>query len=239
GTDENGNALLGERMKVGGDVFLEENFTTSAGAVCLLGADISGQLSCRGAQLNGGDKYGNALHGERMKVGDRVLLEENFTTAAGAVCLLGADISGHLSCRGARLNGTDKNGNAVYGERMKVGGDVLLQEQFTAAGAVCLLGADISGHLSCHGAQLNGRDQYGNALHGDGVRVGRDVLLQEQFTANSAVGLVGAHIGGKLDCTGAKLRNDPGANEAVNLKGAQVAGALVFDPRLLEPVPHR
>ena len=30
-----------------------------------------------------------------------------------------------------------------------------------------------------------------------------------------------------------------GANEAVNLKGAQVAGALVFDPELLEHVPGR
>jgi hypothetical protein len=327
GRDKYGNALLGERMKVGGDVFLEEKFTTAAGAVCLLGADISGKLSCRGARLNGRDIYGNALHGEGMKVGDRVLLEKKFTTAAGAVSLLGAEISGQLSCRGARLNGTDEDGNALHGEgmkvgrdvfldeqftaagavsllgaeisgqlschgaqlngcdkkrnalhgeRMKVGGDVLLQEKFTtAAGAVCLLGADISGHLSCRGAQLNGRDKYGNALHGDGIRVGRDVFLdadpdekslpRENFTTAGTVSLLGADISGKLSCRGARLRNDSGpalsaeslqvgqdmllgsrfralsagANEAVNLRGAQVGGALVFDPGLFEHVPDR
>src|SRR5262249_52434136 len=159
--------------------------------------DISGKLSCRGAQLNGRDKYGNALHGERMKVGDRVLLEENFTTAAGAVCLLGAGISGHLSCRGAQLNGTDENGNALYGERMKVGGDVLLQEQFTANSAVDLVGAHIGGNLDCTGAKL--RNDSCPYLSAESLQVGQGILFRSRFRAISA-----------------------GANEAVNLKGAQV-----------------
>jgi hypothetical protein len=257
-------------------VLLEEKFTTAAGAVSLLGAEISGNLSCRGARLNGTDEDGNALHGERMKVGRDVFLDEQFT-AAGAVSLLGAEISGQLSCHGGQLNGCDKKRNALHGERMKVGGDVLLQEKFTtAAGAVCLLGADISGHLSCRGAQLNGRDKYGNALHGDGIRVGRDVFLdadpdkrslpKENFTTTAgAVSLLGAVISGQFSCRGAQLRNDSGpalsaeslqvgqdmlldsqfralsagANEAVNLRGAQVGGALVFDPGLFEHVPDR
>jgi len=160
-----------------------------------------------------------------MKVSDRVLLEK--FTAAGAVSLLGADISGQLSCRGAQLNGRDKKRNALHGERMKVGGDVLLQEKFTTtAGAVCLLGADISGQLSCHGAQLNGTDEDGNALHGDGIRVGRDVLLDavldknscptEKFSASGAISLASARAG--------TLRWAPGQqiSEEVNLRSATV-----------------
>ena len=266
GRDKKRNALHGERMKVGGDVLLQENFTTAAGAVCLLGADISGQLSCRGAQLNGRDKERNALHGERMKVGGDVLLQEKFTTAAGAVCLLGADISGQLSCRGAQLKGHDKHGNALHGDGIRVGRDVFLnavldkkalpQENFTtAAGAVSLLGADISGQLSCRGAQLKGHDKHGNALHGERMKVGGDVLLQEQFAANSAINLVGAQIGGNLDCTGAQLSNATGPaldafslqvgqdvdftggftaagssdHGAINLNGAHIGGSLLCD----------
>jgi hypothetical protein len=173
--------------------------------------------------------------------------ERGFTATGagerGAVLLRGARIGRHLVCSGASL--CNDTGPALVANGLRVTQDVYLDEEFTAAGTVNLTSADISGHLSCRGAQLNGRDKHGNALHGDGIRVGRDVLLQEQFTANSAVDLVGAHIGGNLDCTGAKLRNDSGpalsaeslqvgqgillcsrfraisvgANEAVNLKG--------------------
>src|SRR5215472_9219519 len=219
-SNDKGPALAADGLRVTQDVYLDKDVYlgkefTAAGTVNLTSACISGQLSCRGAQLNGRDESGNALYGERMKVGGDVLLQEQFTTA-GAVCLLGADISGHLSCGGARLNGRDKHGNALHGERMKVGGDVFLDEQFTAAdGAVCLQGADISGQLSCRGARLNGTDENGNALYGDGIRVGRDVFLdaaldkkslpKENFTtAVGAVCLLGADISGQLSCRGAQ-----------------------------------
>ena len=43
-----------------------------------------------------------------------------------------------LNCRGAQLTGTDNDGDALAADRMKVGGDVFLDEGFTAAGAVRL-----------------------------------------------------------------------------------------------------
>jgi len=272
-SNDKGPALTADGLEVRLGMFLRGGFTATGarkrGAVLLRGARIGRHLVCSGASLC--NDTGPALVANGLRVTQDVYLDEEFT-AAGTVNLTSADISGQLSCRGAQLNGADENGNALLGERMKVGGDVLLDENSlrkekfsTAAGAVCLLGADISGQLSCRGARLNGRDENGNALYGERMRVGGDVLLQEQFTANSAVDLVGAHIGGNLDCTGARLRNDSGpalsaeslqvgqgillrsrfraisvgANEAVNLKGAQVAGALVFDPGLLEHVPDR
>ena len=92
-----------------------------------------------------------------MKVGGQVFLREGFA-ADGAVRLLGADITGDLSCRAARL-GRDHNGNALVADRMKVGGEVHLYMGFTADGAVVLNGADITGDLSFSGAQLTGTDQ--------------------------------------------------------------------------------
>jgi hypothetical protein len=215
GRDENGNALQADGIKVGGDVFLDGGFT-AAGAVRLPGADIGLQLSCRGARLTGRDDNGKTLQADRIKVGGDVLLDRGFT-AAGAVRLPGADIGGQLVCSGARLRGRDENGNALYGERMKVGGGVFLDEGFTAAGAVCLLSADIPGQLSCRDARLTGRpDKYGNALHGDGIKVAGDVLLDGKFTAAGTISLAPARAG--------TLRWAPAKqiSERVDLRGATV-----------------
>jgi hypothetical protein len=182
-------------------VFLREEFTAD-GAVRLLGADITGDLSCRKAHL-GHDRDGNALVADRMKVGGEVHLHKGFT-ADGAVVLKGADITGDLSLRGAQLNGKNGDGNALDADGMKAGHDVLLDKDpgddgperpFTAAGAVRLAPADITGQLWCSGAQLTGTDRAGqpdgpgNALVGDEIKVGAAVLLDEGFTAAGTVSL--------------------------------------------------
>ena len=63
---------------------------------------------------------GQALDAERMKLGGNMLAERVLTTAA-RINLLGADIVGNLKCIDAWLNGA---ACAVYGERLKVHGDV-------------------------------------------------------------------------------------------------------------------
>ena len=184
GSNRDGIGLLAEGVKVGGQAFLREGFATD-GAVRLLGADITGDLSCRAARL-GSDHDGNALVADRMRVGGEVHLYRGFT-ASGAVVLNGADITGDLSLSGAQLTGTDHDGNALAADGMKAHHDVLLDSgpaddpggrpPFTAAGAVRLARADITGQLSCSGAQLTGTDRDGNALAADGMRVGAAVLL--------------------------------------------------------------
>ena len=133
GSNHDGVGLLAEGIKVGGQVFLREGFATD-GAVRLLGADITGDLSCRAAVL-GRDHDGNALVADRMRVGGEVHLYRGFT-ADGAVVLNGADITGDISFSGAQLTGTDRDGNALAADGMKVGAAVLLDEGFTSAGTV-------------------------------------------------------------------------------------------------------
>ena len=135
GSNRDGIGLLAEGLKVDGQAFLREGFA-SDGAVRLLGADITGDLSCRDARL-GRDHDGNALVADRMRVGGEVHLYRGFT-ASGAVMLNGADITGDISLSGAQLTGTDRDGNALAADGMRVGAAVLLDEGFTSAGTVSL-----------------------------------------------------------------------------------------------------
>ena len=191
----------------------------------------------------------------------------------GAVRLVGAHIGGHLDCTGAALR--NDSGPALDADGLQVGQDMFLGGGFTATGAgedgaVRLPGAHIGGSLECDGAIL--RNDSGPALVADGLQVGQGMFLRGGFTAtgageDGAVRLLGAHIGGQLDCTGADLRNDSGpaliadslqvgqgmylsggftatgggADVAVDLTGTRVGGALLFDLGGLKHAtdPHR
>ena len=89
-------------------------------------------------------------------------------------------------------------------------------------GAVRLSGAQIGGRLDCAGAELS--NDSGPALLADGLQVSRGMFLRDGFTATGSgpdctVRLPGARIGGRFDCTGAKLHNDSGpALHADNLQ---------------------
>jgi hypothetical protein len=231
GRDQEGNAMVGDGMKVGAGVYLDKGFT-AAGAVRLLGADIAGELNCRDAQLTGRDQYGNAMGCDGIKVSDDVVLDGKFT-AAGAVRLLGADIAGQLSCRGAKLTGHDQDGDAgdaMVGDAMKVGAGVFLNEGFTAAGAVRLARADITGVLTCGGAQLNGHDEAGVAMDASGIKVGGDVFLDQKFTAaGGAVWLPGADITGQLNCGGAQLSGQDNAGNGLVGDGMKVGGDVLLN----------
>jgi len=237
-TDSDGNALVAGGMKVGGSVYLDQYLDerfTAAGGVWLARADIAGDLACSGAQL-GKNRDGIGLLADGIRVGGEVFLREGFT-ADGAVRLLGADITGDLSCRDAQL-GRDRNGNALVADRMKVGGEVHLYKGFTAAGAVVLKGADITGDLSLRGAQLNGKNRDGNALDADGMKAGHDVLLDKEpgdegperpFTAAGAVRLARADITGQLRCSGAQLSGTDRPGNALVGDEIKVGAAVLLD----------
>ena len=188
---QDGDALVGDGIKVGGDVFLDGGFT-AAGAVRLPGADITGQLNCRGAELTGHDQDGDALVADGIKVGGDVVLDREFT-AAGAVRLLGADITGQLNCRGARLTGQNQDGKALDASGMKVGGDVFLEREFTAAGAISLNSAHVGGSVSLRPTTLAGAGEV--ALTAAKVQIVGHLRWMPRQRVLGSVNLEGATVG--------------------------------------------
>ena len=204
--------------------------TLRTGPLSLMYANISDELVCSGARLNGTDSDLNALVAGGIQVGGSVYLDQYLDdpfTAAGAVWLARADIGGDLACTGARL-GSNRYGIALLAEGMKVGGQMFLREEFTTDGAVRLLGSDITGDLSCRAARL-GADHDGNALVADRMRVGGEVHLYKGFTAGGAVVLNGADITGDLSFRGAQLTGTNHAGNALDAGGMKVGHDVLLD----------
>ena len=265
--NDSGPALSADSLQVDQGLFLRDGFTAigsgEAGAVDLIGARIGGQLDCSGAELL--NDSGPALNGGGLQVGQSLFLRDGFIATgsgeAGAVRLAGARISGELDGSGSLLR--NDSGPALNGDSLQVDQSLFLR-RFTATGsgtvgAVRLAGARISGELDGSGSLL--RNDSGPALSASFLQVGQSLFLRDGFTATGsgaggAVRLIGARIGGQLDCSGAKLRNDSGpalngatlqvdqglfltdeftatgggADAAVYLTDARVGGTLYFHP---------
>jgi hypothetical protein len=161
-----------------------------------------------------------------------VTKEMNLTrlTFTGAVNLLGADITGQFICSGAKITGTDADNNALSADGIKVGGAIFLDEEFTAIGAIRLLGADITGDLIGRGAKITGTDTDNNALSADGIKVGGAVFLDGDFTTAGAVCLVGAHIGGPFSLNAEAIRDSSGNPGKLALNGLTYAGLPKHPP---------
>jgi hypothetical protein len=143
------------------------------------------------------------------------------------VRLPGASITGQFSCRDAHLTGRDKDGDALMADRITVSGGVLLDKGFTAAGAVRLLRARVTGQLSCNGAQITRPNTRGNALAANEITVGSDVLLNEGFRAEGAVKFSGARIDGCLSLVDGTIDGPV----ALMAEGATIGQQLVWSPR--------
>jgi hypothetical protein len=206
GSDHNGNALVADRMRVGGEAHLYRGFT-AGGAVVLNGADITGDLSFSGAQLTGTDHDGNALVADGMKAHHDVLLGNGHAdgraagpsfTAAGAVRLARADIAGQLSCSGAQLTGTDRDGNALAADGMKVGAAVLLDEGFTSAGTVSFNFARAD-QLVLRPATAAGANEINFDFTATEAQIARELRWAPGGQFSGRVNLEDAHVGGLED----------------------------------------
>jgi hypothetical protein len=226
GYDKDKNAFVADRIKIEGAAALDQ-VVACHGAVRLAGAEIDGQLTCRGSEFKGRDTSDNALVADGMRVRRDVYLDEGFT-ADGAVRLSGADI-GNLSFRDAQISRADKSGNAVLADGLRSSGALFFDDGFTAAGAIRLHSADVAVQLACRGARLMGRDGEGMALVADGARVGGSVYLDKGFAAAGIVSLKSARVSGSV---GIMPNVTAKAEQAMSLDaaGAQIAGTLRWEP---------
>jgi hypothetical protein len=157
-------------MKTGGDVFLTGGFT-AAGVVRLRGADITGQLGCRGARLTGTDSDGNTLVADGMKVGEDVFLDGGFT-AAGTVSLNSAHVGGSVLLAPAALAAGYQV--ALDAARAQISGKLRWAPSAPVSGQVNLEGTTV-GQLEDNwsGNRVNGYWPGDGRLRLDGFTCGR------------------------------------------------------------------
>ena len=223
--------LVGKSVVVSKDLDLSDS--TFTGLIDLSAADITSDLKLSNARLHGKDEDGNALVADSVKVGGRAMLDGGFT-ADGCVRMPGADITGRLRFRRATLKGRDNHGSALLADGMKAGGGMELGESCTTEGALRLVGADIAGDLKMSGAHLHGKDDEGNALVANGIRVSGDIIFDKSSRSSDAVGSTAdgglsfrsAHVGGSLQLRPEKLAG----KKALDLEGARIAHDLEWKP---------
>ena len=229
GKDGDGNALVADSVKVGGQAILDDGFTAD-GCVRMPGADITGRLRFRRATLKGKDNHGSALLADGMKARGGVGFDHVCTTE-GALRLVGGEIAGDLRLSKAWLHGKDgkaEGGNALFADSVKVGGQAILDDGFTADGCVRMPGAAITGRLRFRRATLHGKDNHGSALLADGMKVGGGMELDETCTTEGALRLVGADVAGDLKMSGARLNGKDDEGNALVANGIRVSGDVIF-----------
>jgi hypothetical protein len=182
-TNHKGPAVQARGIAVDAGAYLDgldATGTGPAGAVCLVGATIGGDLVLHGAALDGGDS--SALDGGNLTVKGAAFLDGDFRASGGgelgAVHLAGASITRQLSLRGAALTGRD--GPALGAELLTVQGSLLLDGSCRATGvgklaAVLLKGAKVSGDLRLDGVTI--ANDSGPALAADLITVQGDLTM--------------------------------------------------------------
>lgn len=93
--------------------------------------------------------------------------------------------------------------------------------------AIWLCESEIGGRLLCVDTVITSSGE--RSIQADRLRVGGNVRLLHAFSAHGEVRLIGAHIGGSLDLTGARMES-PRTGLALDLGEAVIDGSLFLIP---------
>ncbi len=197
-----------------------------------LGGDENAPVHEKGIILEGA--YIGAALGEGSST-----LDCEGTRLTTSLWLWNCRFASELIFRDARAINLSLQGSVFPGfsaGRLKLAGDLVLRCT-DAKGQVNLQGADIGGNLDCSGGVLTDyplkkKDRV--ALCCDGAKIGGDIFLNfysiqkpketRCFSATGQVSLIGASIGGDLDCSGGYFQNKMGT--ALTLERASIGGSV-------------
>ncbi|WP_103337830.1 hypothetical protein [Amycolatopsis sp. CA-126428] len=223
-TNESGPALNADGLVVGDSLLLTE--ATVTGELRLLAARL-GEADLTGSTLRGGS--GTELEADRLHAGELRLGEVTATgSGAATISLTGARVDGQFTFDGAVL--VNDGGRALSADGIRVG-DTLSGEGSRVSGsgeygALCLIGAQVGGHVDLERAEL--ANDTGAALSADRLRVDGSLRLDGvTATGSGEVGtlrLLGARIGGQATIEDARLTS--GTGPALYADGLRVEGNL-------------
>jgi hypothetical protein len=235
GTDDAGYALVGDGMTISGGLHLAGGFT-SAGALSLTDAVVTGRLNCAGAILNGRSPTGVALDADRLRVSGGIDLT-GASAPNGCISFTDAEVSGEMKCEDMSLEGTNHGGFALAADGLKVGSGLYLT-RLRSKGAVDLRFAAITGQLWLRGTAISGTrakdgsgrvESDGVAFAGDRLSASGGANFDGKFSTAGTVRLFGAEIEGPLSFRGAKLNTGAHSGTALVADGVKVTNALYLD----------
>lgn len=239
-----GRALIADRIVVEGACYARR--LHSEGEVRLPGARITGNLDLAGAELTSPtgdalDLTGIVVHGNLL-AGRHAAGPDLAFAATGRVLLTGARVGGDLVLSGARIQRTDAVVDApdpdsdaeesrmpvvpggiidatacLVADRIRVEGNLELDDGLRTDGTVRLPNAVVGGYLRLSGARLvgpHGASDRGIALLGDGMDVGGDVEGRDNgrgpLSCAGQLRLVDGHVRGSASLSGIELQAPDG-----------------------------
>lgn len=143
---------------------------------------------------------------------------------------IGGDVRGN-GAKLARAVGGSEFGSAVnavlFLQGARIGGNLMLSDDFSANGCVWLLGAEIGCAINLSHAHLLNTDDNeteNTALLGANVRVAGSIFLSKSFKADGKIDLFAASIGGDVDADDGVFKNEGAV--ALRLSNAEIHGDL-------------
>jgi hypothetical protein len=133
------------------------------------------------------------------------------------------DFSGGLAFHGTTSADVKKKGIALTFHDAKVAGDIKLGEHFRAIGQVRLIGAQVGRSFLCGTSKFTGGGQL--AIDARNSHIAGNASFTGGCIADGGVELRHTHIGGDLDCDGARFIAAPDA-QALDADMANVGGQV-------------
>ncbi|GAA3860001.1 oxidoreductase [Saccharothrix violaceirubra] len=233
------HALLAARIRLSGS--MQAVALRADGEVRLRGANVGGSVHLGGASLVNADQ--DVLDASGVTISGNLFCdaEGGRFTAEGRILLDGSRIGGDVVFSGARLRagvvdrpvlviprGTADESASLVCDRLRVDGNVELDDGFTSSGTVRLSNAEIGGYLRLSGAVIGRRQPVEDgdaqeripvALHADGIRVQGDLeargavnggfvgdgVRKTALRVYGQVRLVDAEVRGSASLSGVKL----------------------------------
>lgn len=237
--------LVLERVTVKGSLYLCGDFT-AWGGVNLGDSSISGNLNFTKAKLDARSFVSNdkkpktggrrlacnedgsyhlacALNSEGMRIRGNLILNE--IKCYGVVRLTGANISGDLESKEGKYY--NESGNAIHGDRLRVGGNVFFCNKFEAKGVVRLNRSEIGADLSFYDGKITCCEKKSAALACKGMRAKGTVFFENFEAENCYINLTNSIIDGNLKCTNSAFKNSD--SWAIKAKGMNIGGSVFLN----------